>query len=142
MGVMEGFGWLLPFYVLQANLEQLLHVMVIERVIDVPTLFARFNQAHLAQAAQLMRHRRLGHIHQAGDVVDTQFMVHQHRNDLHAVAIAHRPEQLRQVDRRIIVEQVVGRRVLLAFVGFATGMGLHIFGLNFFGLHVCQHVIA
>src|SRR5687767_14950261 len=53
--------------------EQREHVLVVERVINQPSVTPGADDAGVAQEPQLMRDRRLGHPEQGGEVTDTLF---------------------------------------------------------------------
>ena len=81
---------------LEPLFEQLDDVMVVEGVVDVLAVAARFDQAGAAQQPQLMRDRGLGQIEHLGEVADRDLGLRQGVEDSHARGIAEHLEGLGQ----------------------------------------------
>jgi hypothetical protein len=63
-------------------------MVIVERVKDLPPIFASSQEFHLAQSAQLMRHGRLGHAELRRDLAHVHFTIKQNGNDPQAGRVA------------------------------------------------------
>src|SRR5688572_4800208 len=60
-------------HMLKPQAIQFRHVVIIERIINLPSIFTAAQKPHLAQSSQLMRNRRLGHRELSGDLSHVHF---------------------------------------------------------------------
>jgi len=82
--------------VIQSLTEQAVDVFVIQSVEDVPSLFAGFDQPHLAQGRQLVRYGGVRHLQCSSQLVHAEFALHQRGEDAHPGGVAERLESLSQ----------------------------------------------
>jgi len=80
-------------YVLDALIEQLLDVAVIDRIIDRPAILAGLYDAHEAQRAELVGDGRLGHSQRTRDLLYAQFPVGEDVEDPQTGDVAQRLEE-------------------------------------------------
>lgn len=73
---------------LHALPEQIGHVLIVQAVEHLAANFARLDQAHVAQAAHLVRDSRLANAHRFNQRPDIHLAVYQSSNDPHAAGIA------------------------------------------------------
>ena len=73
-------------------------MIVVYGVEDLPARFARTDEVHLAQPAQLMRDSGFGHAEPIGEDADAHFSVHELGNDADAARVAERAEKLGKFD--------------------------------------------
>ena len=63
------------FDVLKPEAVEFCHMVVVERIKDLPPILAGADQPQLAQSAQLMRDRGLGHFKFRGDLSHVHFPI-------------------------------------------------------------------
>ena len=68
-------------------------MVVVDRIKDLPARFARADEVHLAQSAQLMRDGGFGHAESIGEDADAHFTVHELGNDTNAACVAEGAEE-------------------------------------------------
>jgi hypothetical protein len=73
-------------------------VLVFERVKNLPSFFARADEAHLAQSAQLMGYGGLGHIESFGQGADTHLAFDEQGDNPHAAGVAEGAEKFSKLD--------------------------------------------
>ena len=73
-------------------------MVVVDRIKDLPARFARADEMHLAQPAQLMRDGGFGHAESIGEDADAHFSVHKLGNDADPACVAERAEKLGKFD--------------------------------------------
>jgi hypothetical protein len=73
-------------------------MVIVERVKDLPPVFACADEVHLTQPAQLMRHGRLSHFEFFGESADTHFTFHQKGDKADAAGIAEGAEEFSKFD--------------------------------------------
>jgi hypothetical protein len=85
-------------HVIQASLEEVVNMFVIERIIDLPTLSPPADKVQVAQGAQLVGYGRLAHLKRSGKIADAQLGFGQERYNAHPAGIAQGLECLGQAD--------------------------------------------
>jgi len=73
------------------------HMVIVKSVVDLPPIFATAHETHMAQSAQLMRHRRLSHCQLSREVANIHFAIKQNGNDAQARWVTEGTEQVSQV---------------------------------------------
>lgn len=84
--------------VVEPEREQARDVIVVERVEDLPARFARADEAHVAQSAQLVRDGRVGHAESLGEDAHAFFAVHEQGNEADAAGVAEGAEEFGEFD--------------------------------------------
>lgn len=69
------------FYMVQAKAVEFCNVIIVERIVDLTSILAAAEKAHLAQSSQLVGNRRFCHDESRGDIANIHFPVEQHRNN-------------------------------------------------------------
>src|SRR5919204_1793178 len=82
------------FHVLEALLEQVDDVRIVETVVDHPPGAARPHESHAAQKAELVRHGRFAEPEEGGDVAHAQLRARQRVEDADAGRVAENLEGL------------------------------------------------
>src|SRR5204863_9395968 len=90
---------------LEPLLEQTDDVLIVERIEDHSSSTARAHQAHAAEQAKLMRHRRFGQSKQPRDVADAQLRARQRVEDADARHVAEHFEGLSERDDGTLTQQ-------------------------------------
>lgn len=84
--------------VVEPECEQARDVVVVYRVEDLPARFARADEMHLAQSAQLMRDCGFGHTESVGEGADAHFAVHELGDDADTARVAEGAEKFSKFD--------------------------------------------
>ncbi len=92
------------FYMVQSQEIKLGDVVIVESVIDQPSVLAAADQLHMTQAAQLMGNSRLGHLKLDHEVADVPLAVEQKGDDTQTGRVAEGAEQVSQVGRGFVFE--------------------------------------
>ena len=73
-------------------------MVVVDRIKDLPARFARADEMHLAQPAQLMRDGGFGHAEPIGNRADAHFPVDELGDDADAARVAEGAEEFGELD--------------------------------------------
>src|SRR5829696_5433478 len=92
------------FYVFQPETIEFCHVIVIERIENLPSIFSTADKTQLTQAAQLVRYSRLCHFQLRCELTDISLAVKQNRNNAQTSRVAQGTEQVSQVGGGIFFE--------------------------------------
>jgi hypothetical protein len=68
-------------------------MVIIQRVKDLPPVFACADEVHLAQSTQLMRYGRLGHFEFFGQRADAHFAFHEKGDQADTAGVAEGAEE-------------------------------------------------
>lgn len=91
-------------HMFQSTMKKFDDMIVVQRVIDKATFLAGFDNAQLAQVAQMMRDRRFTDWHGFGNGRDILFTVEQGRNDTQTTGITQRGKELGQMSGGVVVQ--------------------------------------
>lgn len=73
-------------------------MVIFNGVEDLPARFARADEVHLTQSAQLMGYSGLGHAESIGEGADAHFPVHELGNDANAARVTEGAEEFSKFD--------------------------------------------
>jgi len=85
-------------YMIEPHAVEFLDVLVFERVKNLSSFFARADDAHLAQSAQLMGYGGLSHIESFGQRADTHLAFDKQGDDSHADGVAEGAEKFSKLN--------------------------------------------
>ena len=69
------------FYMVKAEAVEFCNVIIVKRVVNLPSILAAADEAHLTQSPQLVRNCRFRHGKSSGDISNVHFPFEQYGND-------------------------------------------------------------
>ena len=91
------------FHVVQAQTVQPGYVVIVKGVIDLATFLPAAHKVKLAQATQLMRNGRFGHVEVCSEISDIQFPFEKKGDDPQAGSVAEGAEQVSEMGESIFL---------------------------------------
>ena len=93
------------FHVIQAQTVQPGYVVIVKGVVDLAAILAAAHEVKLAQAAQLMRNGRFGHVEVCSEISDIQFPFEKEGDDPQARWVAEGAEQVSKMGESIFLNK-------------------------------------
>ena len=91
-------------YVVESHAIELRHMVIVQSIVNLPSILAAAYKPHLTQSAQLMRNGRLGHSELNCDLTDIHFAFKQNGYDPQARRVAEGAEQVSQMGGGLFFE--------------------------------------